>query len=387
MQGASITRAYVVLILCNLFGGLAVYAGWRDYCRAKATADWPSTAGEIVSAETVGGYTDSVKSYWVVRPVVSYAYNVGGQELIGDRLTFKPRQRRLERSEQAAQETIAQYKKGQQVRVFYSPDDPTQSVLEPGSADGLLVPSLIGLLIMGFATTFVVSAAGLELLPQPIRWWLRIRMAGKKSAAISNESKASSIAWASDIREKIFRWEPGVCVLLKNSQTSSMDLLFYSALIGTVLSLVSGSVVVFSSMSIDWLPGTVGVNVFAISTLLLFAISRFQDRRATTTIDWLSGTFEIRRDLAFRQRGSIHDIGQVLVRCQQPRKHVRRFYAVVELQLPTGNIVIAQNDRLRRKAEVASQHAAKLAKPLAEALDVPMVFVDDLESTRGSSTC
>ena len=374
MQDVSISRAYVVLIICNLFGSLAVYAGWRDYCLAKATVDWPSTAGEIVSSEVVGSYTDSVKSYWAVRPVVRYVYNVDGQQLEGDRLTLGLRQRDSQRSEEDAQATIAKYPQGQQVRVFYSPNDPTQSVLEPGAPNGLLVPILIGMLIVGFATTFVVSAVGLELLPRTIQFWLRIRMAGDKPPKTPIAGNASLVAWASEIRETVCSWEPGVCVNLRHASSSSMDLLFYSALVGSVLGMVSGSFAILSNTDNGWLPGAAAVNVFAVSTLLLFSISRLQDRRSNTTIDWLSATYEVRRDLAFAQRGPIRDISSVIVRCHHPRKHVRKFYATVELRQPNGNTVIAQNDQLRRKATVATQHAAHLAEPLAEALGVPVTF-------------
>lgn len=370
-------QAYTVLVICNLFGLLGIIGSTQQYFLAKSSVNWPSVDGEVTSSKVIGSYTDSVKSYYVSRAAIAYAYTLEGREYLGDRRTFRPPERSFEQSTIAAENVVDQYSVGQTVRVYFSPSDPQVSVLEPGASLGMLVPALIGILLMSCTTIFVLFVAGEELLPSSVWLWIRIKRAGQEQIQHSTADEVTSIAWASEIRESILRWEPGVCVILKRNRSNSLSLLFYSTIIGAFLGIVSGIFFTITSLEHGGLASSVptsATKVFAVTTTLLFVISRLQDQRTAVSIDWFTKKYSIRREFARMRSGPIRDIRQLIVRCCQPRQSVRRFYATVELQLPSENVAIARTDQLRRKPTVAKQHAADLAEPLAVALGIPIVF-------------
>lgn len=367
-------QAYLILIVCNSFGALGVAGGVQAYLSAEDSSRWPSVQATITLSEIAGEYTDSVKSYWVVRPSIKYAYEVEGQAFEGDRLTFRSIKRSFGMAEHGLERLLNKYPVGQPVQVYFNPADPSQSVLEAGGSTDMLMPTLIGLSIMLFSTTFVVAVASQAILPRPLWRWLRPKVADGARIDELGAGSGLDLSWANEVRETLCRWQPGVKVVLKNSHGDPIRRFFESAMIAAFLSVVVGVVLILLSyrgtMIVDS-ASVAAMYVFGVATGTLHAIAYVQDPRSTTTIDWATDSYAVSRDFARGRVGSINDIQGVVVRCHRPRKHERRYLATIELALPEENIMIAQNDRLRRKAISATRSVMELAERLAQALSVP----------------
>lgn len=149
-RNASPVGAYleVVVILMLMAGGFMMLVdGFRAY-EAYTSQSWPSTKGQVQASrvETFGG-SSGERSY---RPYVRYGYIVdpNGENLgpfVSERIGPR-RSERLERSSLAA-EGIEPYPKEAIVDVYYNPNRPHVSMLEPSYDSSYLVNPIIGFLI------------------------------------------------------------------------------------------------------------------------------------------------------------------------------------------------------------------------------------------------
>lgn len=123
---------------------------------ARASQTWPSSSGEVLhskvesrqetrSRRTPRGVRHP-RTVTLHRPLVQYRYQVEGTPHIGTRISFYDAA--SDRAE-LARAVVARYPRGTAVTVFYDPLDPTRSVLEPGEAEWLPIPTLIGLAFVG----------------------------------------------------------------------------------------------------------------------------------------------------------------------------------------------------------------------------------------------
>lgn len=122
VEGAAGALAlFGVLIFCGL---LAVYASVADYSQARASRDWPTVEGILLS----GG--DSVR----------YAWFADGRSHTGERVRFWT---------SAFEASGVAYQPGAKTKVHVSPDDGAVAVLEPGGSPILfaLVLGLGGFLV------------------------------------------------------------------------------------------------------------------------------------------------------------------------------------------------------------------------------------------------
>ena len=110
---------FVFAGLCLLVYGLAqTYTGWRS-------TGWSAASGYVVSSEVVGSGKGR-------RPEIKYEYTVNGRGHTGDRILIGPDPMGGGMGIPSPGELIRRYPEGKAVRVFYDPDDPIRSVLEPG---------------------------------------------------------------------------------------------------------------------------------------------------------------------------------------------------------------------------------------------------------------
>ena len=134
----------VGVLLCMM-----AYAQWR---MSKKAAGWPTTAGKVVRSEVesyeerVGGVNGTLSTSY--RPVIEYAYSVGGHDHRSARI-------RLDVTQSGAmawaEGVTTKYPQDAAVSVRYDPDNPSSAVLEnPGSVSWYL-------LILG-AAAFVFAA-------------------------------------------------------------------------------------------------------------------------------------------------------------------------------------------------------------------------------------
>ena len=106
-----------------LIGLMLAYRCVDDIRQDKASFSWSTTPGEIVSASYSRPTTK-----WGYRVSLEYQYEVGGQRYRSHRIT---RTGGGYSSEETAREMLAKYTAGKQVTVYFPPNRPEASILEP----------------------------------------------------------------------------------------------------------------------------------------------------------------------------------------------------------------------------------------------------------------
>jgi hypothetical protein len=141
-----------------IFTGIGLFMlarGLIHFRTSKASSNWPSTQGEValatidvsVSTDDDGGTSTSYA------PRVLYTYTVLGQQHTSDQVVIGTT---LNYPSRARAEANLAYQTGQQVTVFYNPDNPAQAVLEPGATRGVWGYLIAGV-VFGIAGAFVLS--------------------------------------------------------------------------------------------------------------------------------------------------------------------------------------------------------------------------------------
>ena len=111
--------------------------------QAKATEQWPQTSGEVLESELVESRGDDGFLY---RAHVVYRYALDGAEFESDRIWSGLDYSTSDRSEM--QEIVRTHPVGKTVTVYYSPDDPAESVLMPGANLSSYVLFSVGLVFL-----------------------------------------------------------------------------------------------------------------------------------------------------------------------------------------------------------------------------------------------
>jgi hypothetical protein len=153
-------------VLCALIaavGAVLLVAGLRQLWRASRTRRWPTAPGTVISSDELmrlrkvpegeGGGTRLL-----YETQVHYEYTVGRVLIGSNRVRVTPTETG---SEARSQATLARYPAGQQLRVFYNPEDPTESVLEPGA-------HLLDFVRAGVGGALVLVAGAAQLIA---RWF------------------------------------------------------------------------------------------------------------------------------------------------------------------------------------------------------------------------
>jgi hypothetical protein len=125
-----------------------LYNSYRDYLKAKATYEWPSTLGSVVASEIKEKSSDGGFSY---EPVVTYEYQVEGNTLRSSKLKIS--EVITNGSYSQAEKLIRHFPVGRKVDVIYNPEDPQESVLVEGMSSKWLWTTI------GFAVFFFILAA------------------------------------------------------------------------------------------------------------------------------------------------------------------------------------------------------------------------------------
>lgn len=133
---------YFFVSLCICIYALAVFA------MARKSSDWPVASGEVLSSKVIS----SGKSG---KPEVKYTYTVNGRKYNGSQIFIGLGPMGGGIGISSPHEYVYKYPKGKQIKVYYDPKDPKQSVLEPGVNRVITLILLTGIffLILG---TFIL---------------------------------------------------------------------------------------------------------------------------------------------------------------------------------------------------------------------------------------
>ncbi|MET3911503.1 hypothetical protein ABID59_005867 [Bradyrhizobium sp. S3.3.6] len=150
-----------------LVGGVFLVAEYvRTRRLASASLRWPTTAGRItrcdVIEEIIEEKTDhddkptTTELRHRYQVALRYAYRVGKRDFIGTEVDWGGTM--ISGFREVAEKAAARYHPGQNVKVYYDPDQPGQAVLEPASREGALGP------LIGAAVCAIVGGSFLTIL-------------------------------------------------------------------------------------------------------------------------------------------------------------------------------------------------------------------------------
>jgi hypothetical protein len=149
-------KRVVFFLLGFLIGGggcIAGLAALRDVRHARQSAEWPTVEGRIIESKVHRWGTDASGdvSY---DAIIRYTYTVDNTVHQNNIVSYGMGARG---NRQRAQQIVSRYPRGATRRVYYHPDRPEISVLEPGAGGspwvGIAVGGvflIIGLLIIRF---------------------------------------------------------------------------------------------------------------------------------------------------------------------------------------------------------------------------------------------
>jgi hypothetical protein len=167
-------------IFVALLGAVgALWAGWA-HRRSRALVDaakrWLDAPGKIVATDVErrgGGSTTARNAYYV--PLIRYTYVVNGREREGSRLRFGMFSAR---TRGGAEKMLVAYPAGAAINVRYDPDNPDQSVLEPGkTSSNLLVAAIFCfLLLLAGAAIIVMAVRGVFSADVSGHWHVRFQI-------------------------------------------------------------------------------------------------------------------------------------------------------------------------------------------------------------------
>ncbi|MDP2653307.1 MAG: DUF3592 domain-containing protein [Candidatus Omnitrophota bacterium] len=144
---------------CSIFliVGLAVMnMGFKQIQKSKLSMTWPTVEG-VVSSSDMGRHRDSDRGT-TYSADVTYRYVLEGTTYVSSKVRYGS----LNTSNPAdAQRVLNRYPVGTKVSVHFNPDDPYESVLEPGMHGGVWFFPVFGSVfaLVGAGMMFAVSRA------------------------------------------------------------------------------------------------------------------------------------------------------------------------------------------------------------------------------------
>ncbi|WP_298861148.1 DUF3592 domain-containing protein [uncultured Gimesia sp.] len=99
----------------------------RSFNQARQSASWPQTDAEITKSEVVKKDVRGKPSW---NPNISYRYTVDGKDFTSSEVSWRSFNTPIYSH---AEEVATKYPVGSVHKAFYSPDDPSKSVLESGT--------------------------------------------------------------------------------------------------------------------------------------------------------------------------------------------------------------------------------------------------------------
>jgi hypothetical protein len=154
----------IKLVIAIIFGlvGIGIFSfSYYAYNKAKKALKWFTTNGTVLSSEVQKKTSDQSSISMMDRteftrrktvtnytPDVCYSYTVQSKEYVSNKVgAFN-----VGTSSSVAAYSVAnRYKAGSTVKVYYNPENPAESMLEPGVKAIQKVFLVVGLIVIGFA--------------------------------------------------------------------------------------------------------------------------------------------------------------------------------------------------------------------------------------------
>lgn len=130
------------LLLAMIF----VYGGYILDKNGKDSSNWEPTSGKVVSSRVVEEERSHGKGNRIeYNPLISYEYESPYGKLRSNKVTHNGPAIKIYRFQ--AEKVVARYKLGMPVVVYFNPNNPKQSCLEPGRTRDGIALMVIGLLV------------------------------------------------------------------------------------------------------------------------------------------------------------------------------------------------------------------------------------------------
>lgn len=148
-----------------LIGSVVLYFSCGNLIQAYASMNWPSALGTIRQSVVKASRNSevSVGSRTKYSADVSYRFAVNGISFDGDRVDFGSAGSNGSSDRSYAEGMVIAYPRGREVRVYYAPENPDESVLEPGIKPVTLLGPLAALVFL------LTGLAMLIFLPKLMR--------------------------------------------------------------------------------------------------------------------------------------------------------------------------------------------------------------------------
>ena len=121
----------------------AIYTAWKNVQKAKASVNWPTTAGKVTAS--------GIKKVMFRRqPQITYTYSVNGAPFTSQRISFaggyKPKE---------VDPILCRYPAGADVTVAHDPQNPGEATLETGATKA--VTAQVRILLICFVLIVAVN--------------------------------------------------------------------------------------------------------------------------------------------------------------------------------------------------------------------------------------
>lgn len=135
-------------------GSAGVGYGLWNLWQGASSPKWPTVTGQVVSSDLQR--SRDRQGMVTYRAEVAYKYEVGGQTYASDRVFFGDQ---LQTSWATGPvREVERYHPGSQVQVFYDPNKPSRSVLEPGAPWQVYVVLFTAAAFLGFGIAVLLGS-------------------------------------------------------------------------------------------------------------------------------------------------------------------------------------------------------------------------------------
>ena len=116
--------------------------------KALDSESWPSVEGEILESKLERSKSDGATKY---RANVNYIYEIAEKEFTGKKIGFSALA-----TKSYTQKLIERYPVGENVEVYYNPENHSDSVLLPGLNFVLILGPTIGIIIISLSAILMI---------------------------------------------------------------------------------------------------------------------------------------------------------------------------------------------------------------------------------------